>query len=361
MILCLMPLSFKAILAEEENLSPIEKIEWGIEESTQTSQEETTLEDTNLEAKTENITTLETQPKVTTEGQVSQNLPKVENPLELLDIIRDPALQTSSNYYLVNFTEQNVQMDMIAYMGQGDYGYLTYQQPPYMPRTLLVKTNQDKVEDVYMAIETLITYATDAINNHSEVYEKSPIMDFYVYAQEHYQDLTKKYIHLDSTFDDAQDKYIQVQKLDDFVLELLTAFLKDYQDKVEFQAEQNTGVLNLEGETSEQFTSLFKQYQETYPELDPILNNLEKGIQGTLTFNYSSYEIGIGLLSQVSDGQTNGLEYYIKPVQADIEIPNPDQIVSDQKFVDLVGFDVLSQFQEFEDTIQIEQFNLEGE
>lgn len=358
---CILNLShISNIFAQGENLSPIESIDWGLQTKEETNSEKVEPEISSKEL-IEETSKEELNPLITTEASGQNTLPKVTNPLELLEIINTEGVQTSSNYNLIHFINGGVQMAMKAYVNQGDYGYLTYQEPPYMPRTLLVKANNGQIEDSFMSVESLVTYATDAINNYPDIYESSPIMDLYVFAQENNQDFLNKYIQLDPDFDGAKEMYQEVNKLDAYFLNLLTDFLQDKQSQLESGPDPNVAVLNLEGDLAEQFTQQLQDLQADYPELDRLLSNFEQGVQGTISFNYASYEVGIGLLSPAADGQTNGLEYYIRPVQLNVEIPDPESLLSEQEFVDLIGFDALSDFQEFESNVELESFNLEGE
>lgn len=336
------------VLAQEENLSPIQILDWGLETE---SFIESSVESANDE--TVDVMTTETSDQMT--------LPEVTSPLELLEIIRTPGVQTSSNYNLIHFINGGIQMSMKAYVNQGDYGYLTYQEPPYMPRTLLIKAKKGQIEDSFMSVESLVTYATDAINNYPEIYEISPVKDLYVFAQESNKDFFDKYVLLDPDFDGAKEMYQEVNQLDAYLVDLLSDFISDHEADLEVGENPNLILLNLNDALSEEFSKLAKVFREDYPELDYLLTNFDQGVQGTLSFDLTTYEVGLGLISPVADGQTNGFEYYIRPVQLDVDIPNPEDIFSEQDFLDLLGFDVLNEIQEFEADTPIESFNLEGE
>ena len=335
---------------EVENLSPIETIDWGIGGN----QTETT------EVETQKSYTEESNSEEETATWSQDNETVLASPEDLVEAILMAGSETSVNYYLVQIDQEEVDIVLKALVNQGEYGYLTKQIPPLIPETFLIRTNQSGVEEAYLPIDTLINYTTDAINKYPNVYETSPVKDFYVFAQENYQKMSNKFVDVNIEDYELQDSYQEINNIRPYLLEVLQEFIEVNDEKIELQELDGKLSLILEGELSQSFTEIAHELQANYPDLADFFKLFDQTIEGTITFDYQNYEVGMGLLSNVSETKTNALEFYVQSVQTEIVHPQAESIYSKEDFNQLIGFDPLIEIPEFESQVDINAFKVEG-
>ena len=339
-----------------ENLSPIETIEWETDatESSSTSSE-------SVETTAEPVSSEEAATEYSSESSLPADLPQVSQAQDLLKVLQDQTVNKTAQYYLVNFNQGQVELNLAAIMPMGDFAYLTLQKPPYIPSTLLVKLAEQEVDQAYIPLDSLITYVTDAINNYPEIYQDSPVMDFYVYAQEHYADLESKLLEIQAEDYSLNANYQEIQEIQEFLMTVLAEFMDQHGEQLSYEKDQGADILTLEGDLSTYFTEIAVKHLMDYPDLMEKFSFLGEGTVGTLSFNYDKYQIGMGLLVNLAEDRTQALEFYLQPGQADFALPTEDNVYTEQELNDLVGFEVLKGIRQFEDQVSLDQFNIEGE
>lgn len=344
-----------------ENLSPIETVDWEISETETSSAKESSQASQESVKNEESVISEETVNEFSTEATLPAELPKVDQAQDLLKVLQNNEINKTAQYYLVNFNQGQVALNLAALMPMGEFAYLTLQEPPYIPSTLLVQLADEKVTTAYIPLDSLVTYVTDAINNYPEIYDESPVKEFYVYAQEHYADLEGRLLEVNAEDYGLNQNYQEIQEIQDFLMVVLAEFMDQQGAQLSYEKDQGADILTLEGDLSSAFTEIAVKHLMDYPELVEKLSFIEQGLVGTISFNYDKYQIGMGLLVNVAEDQTQALEFYLQPGQAEYTTPSSDTVYTEQAFNDMVGFEVLKGIREYEDQVGIEQFNLEGE
>lgn len=373
-ILCVIMLAF--ILPHgmaAENLTPIESVEWGQDgngtsptgenngaSGTENMDETDTTSQQSLPPVTTGIENLPSTGESGETGAGISKLPLVESPQDLLQIIKAHLNQVSAQYYLINYNEGKMTLDGKALTLGPNAAYLTYQKPPYIPVTLLVQSQDNQPNQEFIPMETLTAYVSDALNSFPNVYAGTIVEEMYVYAQKNYPRFQSQFVKVDENFLQVKTVYEESVALNHYWVAVLEDFFKQHPD-LPFVADKGVDTLMLQDDLAGQFTEIAQSHQADFPELSTLFANFQAGFEGTLSFDYQKYQIGLGLLSIVDNNRTDGIELYIQPVEAEIKLPEPGSILTMAEFRQQFGKDFFTGLDSLNATLKPEQFESEAE
>lgn len=367
LIVAIQPISVLAT----ENLSPVVTVEWGDKkENSESVTEETSTEvgktsQNTSQDSTQEVTTEEVKNNKDSSQKSSQE--EVESAdnggpkdfVDILEIMKDDSVQTASDYYLLDIKGEDVKVVLRGYVSQDNIGYLTLQEPPFLPQTYLIETQENMITNAYLPMEQLANYAADAINMYPHVYASSPIEDFYVYVQENHEKIQGKFVQSNPEDDMLVSSYQEFLTINQFLKEVTIEFLETYGSELTMETHDNLSTLILQEDVAQKFTEIFVAKLNEEPAMDHFENWAEQGIEGTMTINQETLEIGLGLLSDQGEGVTKGIEYYIQPVEQAITMPNADQVLDEQGLIDLTGSNVVNDIDAFNQDVNVEDFTEE--
>lgn len=347
-----------------ENLSPIATVDW---EETATSSTDKESSEEKMD-KSEASSQTEPEAPITTENlKQEQDMQQSEITMEgqqsisdILEILTDEHVQTASDYYLLDVDGEQVNVTLRGLVTQDHSGYLTIQEPPFLPETYLIDTQDQTLDKIYMPMEYLANYAADAINMYPQVYTESPVEKFYVFVQENHEKIKDKYIKVDGKHDKVQEAYDEFQAINEVLKATTLEFLATYEKELTIDSKDDLSTITLQADIAQKYHDILMSKMNDAPELAVLQPLVDQGVEGTLTINHQTLEIGVGLLSEQADGTTKGIEYYIQPVEQTIKKPTDDQILDEAQLVELVGSNIIQEIEAFHQKVNIEDFKKAG-
>lgn len=332
-------------IAQEENLSPIETIEWGNNSST-------SIEDTEINAQpNESETSLnqENSEDISTNQNVSNKI------LEIWNAIQTSSDFQASDYYAVHVIDDQIQVNARGMLRNDQTGEFTTQKAPLLPETYLIEMNGNQVVHQWISLDTMVNYVADAINMYPEQYANSPVEKFYIYAQEHLEELKGKYVEINSS--DLNSEIEKYYLLNDFFKEVINKYLQQYPETLDQNAKEvESGVYEIviNGEFKNIMNSIAEE-NTSIQNIEEIKDLISEKLEGSIIVNTQINEIGISLLNEMNESEKYGIEYYIQVAQNDPLIPTQDLIVSQAQLTEMLGFDVITEINAYNQELNIDE------
>lgn len=346
------------LTAYAENISPIESVEWGQEESSEEPAEDS-VEETNEEISEEVLeeTSEEESVEANSESVVSESNQEVDevsldtsSPLAFLEGMSQ--LDQRSVEY-VNFVVEGEEMNIISQnsLKDEDKYYTAQLKPPYLPSAIFSKSDRESIQEAHISVDDLIQYAADALNTQPEIYVGTVVEDFYVFTQENYEELQGKVVKLDSTEGGLNRANLEMFRVEDYLTEVALEWLSHEEVINAFEANEMGEQVMISGEIGSLYNEIAQAKQVDYPELSDFFENATSAIEGTMNVDYTNGVFGMGLVATNNEEQMTGIELYLLTSAGKI-IDFTDEIVySYEEFAEFVGFDVIKDINELEASI----------
>ncbi|XJS10409.1 hypothetical protein ACF3NG_09765 [Aerococcaceae bacterium WGS1372] len=344
-----------------ENISPIESIEWGDGVSSE-PESETTSETTNEvevnEASESDEKTDASSKESTSENAQSEPDAKpsldTSNPLAFLESLAQFERRTIE---FVNFLSEDENVEMVSQntLVDGNKYYTAQLIPPFLPKTLFLKTDGEVTQAAHLSLDDLMKYAADALNTQPQIYEGTVVEEFYNFSQENYEKFDGKVVEIDSTSNALAESTVKITRIEAYLTEVALEWLSQENVINAFETNELGEQILINGDLATSFNEIAQAKQANYPELGDFFESFVN-IEGTMNADYTNGVFGFGLIVPGEGEDVKGLEMYIAQSQGEIIDFSEDIIFSYEDFSELAGKDIIQEMQEFEESITADQF-----
>lgn len=345
-------------ITAQENITPIESVDWIDNGSDETDDEGAAPEeeiDTAEEVSSESESEIAASEEENTSEVAGDQHVDTTNPSSFLSDLSQ--LEQRIIEY-VSFETEAGNMELISQnmLKDQDKVYAARLIPPYLPQALFLRVNNSQVEEAFMSVDDIIKYSADALNTQPVIYEGTVAEDFYVFSQENIDALQGTVVQMESSDNLIADETVYINLVEAFLTEVSIEWLAEQavQDAV-YETELGQQV-DINGEIGQLFNELADSKEADYPELAEFFALYTEGYEGTITIDYENQLFGIGLLYNLDQEQLAGTELYIQASEAGIIDFGDEIIYSYDEFVELVGFDVISDIRELEASLTPDMF-----
>ncbi|OFK61727.1 hypothetical protein HMPREF2811_02785 [Globicatella sp. HMSC072A10] len=317
------------------------------EESNQT---ETTLQPKTTVTPTETSTTLAADESDTT-GNITSIVEKngesqydFKDPQALLEALKNSPENKSSMFNLME-SENGVDftLDSLSVLKDNHLYYILSQKGNDGGTNVVIQTDeQENVKTSFYLAEDLAKLAAERLNNDYEHYKDSSVEAYYVYAQEHIEDILGTYIE-HSEANEANHALLQrLNSVDHWMLDLIAQYVEKNTNRAEVHQTDQEGtvyVFNIDQKESQQLAQLTQTLAEGTDETNRLTEELKKGYLGTISFSMKLGEISMSL---ATDDAHHIIEYHIGLEKATIKQPDAEKIISSQEFIKKTGIDIFA-------------------
>lgn len=325
-----------------ENITPIESVEWG----TQTEEASEEVDEEIVEEVAEE--SIEETQDTTVTIDTSSPLAFLEG-MSQLDPRSVEYVYFVSEGEAMNARSQNSLKD-------GEKYYTAQLTPPFLPSAVFFKSDRQAIQEAYLSVDDLIQYAADALNTQPQIYAETIVEDFYVFAQENYEDLQGKVVQLDSTEMPLNQDNLEMLRVEDYLTAVSLEWLSHEEVQNAFEENEMGQQVMINGEIGALFNEIAQAKQADYPELSEFFAEAASDIEGTINVDYTNQVFGIGLVATNGQEQVTGMELYLLANAGKIIDFSEDIIFSQDEFKEFVGFDAVQEITEFEASLTPDMF-----
>lgn len=304
-------------------------------EATTTANESSDQTMTNQEA----LSTATSIVKKTGESQYQFKEPK-----ELIKALQDSPENMSSIFNLM-VSENGVDftIDSLAAIKDRQLYYVLNQNGNVGGTNVLIQTDEkNNFKTSYYLAEDLANDAAEMLNNDYEQYKGTKIEDYYVYAQEHIDEIIGTYIEHPEANESNKSLLNRFNLNDRWMVELINQYVEKNKDRAEVHQTDQEGtvyVFNIDQKESKQLAEFAESIVEGTDETRHFSEELKKGYIGTMSFSMKLGEIALSLATEDTH---NIIEYRIGLEKTTIKQPDSKKIISSQDFVKKTGIDIFS-------------------
>lgn len=254
-----------------------------------------------------------------------------ETAYEILEMLQtSPERYSSSLNYLRTEDDQEYTSQTLSYVKDGENYYFFNTEEPL--GRYIVKTQAGKFQASYFWAEDLAGEAARRLNENPDQYRGTEIEKYYVYAQEHGQELRDVYISQSQNQNQHQDSYELAKKQDQYLLKILTSFIQlEGVEAKESMDSDNTPVYTyiIGQDQTKAIGELAKKEAGNDRDLQTLSQTLQASYVGTLSFSMQREDL---VLSIAAVNGSNVLEYRIGPSNLLIPPFKSDQIQTVKEF-----------------------------
>ncbi|AXY26618.1 hypothetical protein CL176_11740 [Suicoccus acidiformans] len=354
----------KAVLAE--NISPIESIEWGtgvtsesVEMSEESEAESQSTE--NLEAasgETEEPAQEDSAKEEDSMAEASESsLEEVSTPQELLNRLINGNDTKVLQYTVFDLMAGQIQGIQKVLMYGDNYAYLSRNEPPYLPQSIMFEVDAEGTpQRVFVSLEDVMKYAADAMTIFPESYAGTVVEEFYQYSQEHAAELENKFVELDLSEELLAD-YQEANQLNQWLLQAVASWMDTEGIDATRVSEEGADLFQIEQDEAlhQQFNEIAQGKASDMNAIADFTGNFTEGYFGSVSFAYALNELGVALLNQPNETADTGLEYYLNIADVSFYPIEDEQILSQEAFEELLGFEFLQALQELNASLDTQE------
>lgn len=354
----------KAVLAE--NISPIESIEWGtgvtsesVEMSEESEAESQSTE--NLEAasgETEEPAQEDSAKEEDSMAEASESsLEEVSTPQELLNRLINGNDTKVLQYTVFDLMAGQIQGIQKVLMYGDNYAYLSRNEPPYLPQSIMFEVDAEGTpQRVFVSLEDVMKYAADAMTIFPESYAGTVVEEFYQYSQEHAAELENKFVELDLSEELLAD-YQEANQLNQWLLQAVASWMDTEGIDATRMSEEGADLFQIEQDEAlhQQFNEIAQGKASDMNAIADFTGNFTEGYFGSVSFAYALNELGVALLNQPNETADTGLEYYLNIADVSFYPIEDEQILSQEAFEELLGFEFLQALQELNASLDTQE------
>lgn len=316
----------------------------------ESSQTETTLQTETIVSPAETSTTPATEESHATGNNTSivekngESQYDFKEPKALLEALKKFPENKSSMLNLME-SENGVDftLDSLSALKDNQLYYILNQKGNDGGTNVIIQTDeQNNVKTSFYLAEDLAKLAAERLNNDYEHYKDSSVEAYYVYAQEHIDDIFGTYIEHPEANESNHALLQRLNSVDDWMLELITQYVKKNTNRAEVHETEQEGtvyVFNIDQKESQQLVELAQSLVEATDETKRLTEELQKGYLGTISFSMKLGEIAVSLST---DDAHHVIEYRIGLEKATIKQPDAEKIISSQEFIKKTGIDIFA-------------------
>ena len=344
------------VQANAENITPIETIEWPGEETKpaeSTTQEDTSQIEENTGEGTHQELTSESQVEIVTDIDTSSPLAFVESLIQ----------QNQRSIEYVSFAQGLESVNVLSHTlyKQADRYNAIQMYPPFLPYSEYFVASEGDISSTYLSLDDLLTFASDGLNQQPQIYEGSPLEDFYTFAQENITQIEGKFVEVSTEEARLAPIVSEIFVIEPFITDVLLEWLSDESVSAQFVETDLGFQLDIVGPVGDTFNQIVEAKRAEYPGIESFLEQFTEGITGTVLLNYEKNIIGLGLISEASDEVVSGAEIYIELSEKEVATFEEANVITRDELNAEIGFDILEAIQEFEGTLTADMFvNTEG-
>lgn len=354
----------KAVLAE--NISPIESIEWGtgvtsesVEMSEESEAESQSTE--NLEAasgETEEPAQEDSAKEEDSMAEASESsLEEVSTPQELLNRLINGNDTKVLQYTVFDLMAGQIQGIQKVLMYGDNYAYLSRNEPPYLPQSIMFEVDAEGTpQRVFVSLEDVMKYAADAMTIFPESYAGTVVEEFYQYSQEHAAELENKFVELDLS-EELLANYQEANQLNQWLLQAVASWMDTEGIDATRMSEEGADLFQIEQDEAlhQQFNEIAQGKASDMNAIADFTGNFTEGYFGSVSFAYALNELGVALLNQPNETADTGLEYYLNIADVSFYPIEDEQILSQEAFEELLGFEFLQALQELNASLDTQE------
>lgn len=354
----------KAVLAE--NISPIESIEWdtgatseSVEMSEESEAESQSTE--NLEAasgETEEPAQEDSAKEEDSMAEASESsLEEVSTPQELLNRLINGNDTKVLQYTVFDLMAGQIQGIQKVLMYGDNYAYLSRNEPPYLPQSIMFEVDAEGTpQRVFVSLEDVMKYAADAMTIFPESYAGTVVEEFYQYSQEHAAELENKFVELDLSEELLAD-YQEANQLNQWLLQAVASWMDTEGIDATRVSEEGADLFQIEQDEAlhQQFNEIAQGKASDMNAIADFTGNFTEGYFGSVSFAYALNELGVALLNQPNETADTGLEYYLNIADVSFYPIEDEQILSQEAFEELLGFEFLQALQELNASLDTQE------
>ncbi len=267
-----------------------------------------------------------------------------KDPQALLEALKNSPENKSTMFNLME-SENGVDfmLDSLSALKDNHLYYILNQKGNDGGTNVLIQTDeQNNVKTSFYLAEDLAKLAAERLNNDYEQYKDSSVEAYYVYAQEHIDDILGTYIEHPEVNGSNHTLLQRLNSVDHWMLELITQYVEKNTNRAEVHETEQEGtvyVFNIDQKESQQLVELAQSLEEATDETKRLTEELQKGYLGTISFSMKLGEIAMSLST---DDAHHVIEYRIGLEKATIKQPDAKKIISSQEFIKKTGIDIFA-------------------
>ncbi|MDO4432530.1 MAG: hypothetical protein Q4B80_04345 [Aerococcaceae bacterium] len=299
------------VSAEKVDLSPIPSLESSSESAESSSQAATT-------GQAESATTV----------QLS-----MEQPASLVNAIRS-STHVSSDFTLVIQQGETPSASTRSYIRHNNGYYIRTGAPNEAASSVQVELSSDKkIQRTFLPVDDLMSYTAELVNKYPEQFQGTTLEQFYQLVEADASPYVGKYVETTTQTASYQTMVDELIMQEHLMVTLVDKWLATNPTPT---AKTDASIkYDITEENKATLTEIVRALEADYPLLQPFFELFPDGYIGTIQLDFQKQEIGIGLVSE-----QGAIEYYISLSDLPIQMPESNQILTEEAFTEMNGFDL---------------------